>query len=235
MNLARNMLLVLLLGAGGCATPLDEVGQAPKLSPVGSGIGDAGLSAHSYPNPPARPVKKFSLWDDRQSRLFTDARAHSPGDILTVKISINDRADFQNETDRSRDTNKNFGFGAGFGIGGVGEEADADFDIASGTSHSGTGATSRKETIDLRIAAIVVEVMQNGNLKLTGSQEVRLNQELRILTIAGIVRPNDIEADNTISYERIAEARVSYGGRGRLTEVQQPTYGQQVLDNVLPF
>jgi flagellar L-ring protein precursor FlgH len=228
-------ILTLMLLASGCATPPDEIGRAPKLSPVGSGIEGQGLSAHSYPEMPARPVKRFSLWDDRQSRLFTDARAHAPGDILTVKISINDKANFQNETDRSRDTSKNFGLSAGFGIGGVGEDGNADFDLSSGTSHSGAGATSRKESINLRIAAIVVEVMPNGNLKLTGSQEVRVNQELRILTIAGIVRPNDIEADNTISYERIAEARVSYGGRGRLTEVQQPTYGQQVLDNVLPF
>jgi flagellar L-ring protein precursor FlgH len=235
MRYAIYPLVALLLSAAGCATPLDEVGRAPKLSAVGSGIEGRGLSVHSYPEVPATPVKKFSLWDDRQSRLFTDARAHSTGDILTVEISINDRANVQNETDRSRDMSKSTGLAAGFGIGAATGSADADYDINSSTSHSGAGATSRKEDIKLRIAAVVTEVMPNGNLHLTGSQEVRVNEELRILTIAGIVRPNDIGANNTISYERIAEARISYGGRGRLSEVQQPTYGQQVLDNVLPF
>ena len=94
---------------------------------------------------------------------------------------------------------------------------------------------TRSENIELSIAAVVTEVLPNGNLMITGSQEVRVNAELSILTIAGVVRPSDIGAQNTIPYDRIAEARVSYGGRGRLTEVQQPPYGQQVLDTVLPF
>lgn len=227
--------LAVVLVASGCAARPDEIGVAPKLSAVGSGIEGTGLTTHSYPNPPSRPVQRFSLWDDRQSRLFTDARAHSTGDILTIEISINDRANVRNETDRSRQTNKGTGLSAGFGIGAAGGSANGDYDINSSTSHSGAGATSRREEIKLRVAAIVTEVMPNGNLRITGSQEVRVNEELRILTIAGIVRPSDIGANNTISYERIAEARISYGGRGRLTEVQQPTYGQQILDNVLPF
>ena len=108
-------------------------------------------------------------------------------------------------------------------------------DISSDTDTQGTGATTRSENIELSVAAVVTEVLPNGNLMITGTQEVRVNAELRILTIAGVVRPEDIGAQNTIPYDRIAEARVSYGGRGRLTEVQQPPYGQQVLDNVLPF
>ena len=102
-------------------------------------------------------------------------------------------------------------------------------------TREGNGATTRSENIDLSIAAVVTDVLPNGNLMISGSQEVRVNAELRILTIAGIVRPSTSARENTISYERIAEARISYGGRGRLTEVQQPPYGQQILDTVLPF
>ena len=103
------------------------------------------------------------------------------------------------------------------------------------TSSKGAGATVRSEEIRLSVAAVVTDLLPNGNLLISGSQEVRVNAELRVLTISGIVRPSDIGADNVVSYERIAEARISYGGRGRLTEVQQPAYGQQILDNVLPF
>jgi len=227
--------LALSLLAAGCGNTLHEVGVEPAMSPVGSGISQSVLTSASYPNGPVRQARRFSLWDDRQSRLFTDPRALSVGDILTVQIAINDRAQFKNESDRSRNALRSFDFGAGFGIGSSSGEAEANFGIGSGTSTKGAGATKRSENIDLRVAAVVTEVLPNGNLIISGSQEVRVNAELRILTITGIVRPSDIGASNTISYERIAEARVSYGGRGRITEVQQPPYGQQVLDRVLPF
>lgn len=233
----KRMIPVILVSGllAGCAS-MKEVGKEPTLSPVGSGIGPAPEAVYDYPQPPAAPVKRFSLWNDRQSRLFTDARALSPGDILTVKIEINDRARFKNESDRKRTTSRTLGAGGEFDWNGTSTGvASADANIGSTTSTAGTGATARSENLELLVAAVVTEVLPNGNLMIRGSQEVRVNAELRILTIAGIVRPQDIGASNTIRYERIAEARISYGGRGRITEVQQPPYGQQVLDNVLPF
>lgn len=219
----------------GCNSNLSELGVPPKLSPVGAGIRPAALSSDHYPNRPAQPVTRFSLWDDRQSRLYTDPRALAVGDILTVEIAINDQAKFENESERSRDSERSLGLAGSFDVGGSGSSAEADGNIGSGTSSTGIGSTERSEAMRLRIAAVVTDVQPNGNLRITGSQEVRVNSELRVLNIAGIARPNDIGAANTISYERIAEARISYGGRGRLTEVQQPPYGQQVLDAVLPF
>ena len=105
----------------------------------------------------------------------------------------------------------------------------------SSSSSNGQGTIDRSEKLRLSVAAIVNEVLPNGNVVISGSQEVRVNYELRILNIAGIVRPRDISPKNTISYDKIAEARVSYGGRGRLMEVQQPAYGQQIYDVVAPF
>lgn len=214
----------------GC-TSMDEVGVPPRLSPVAVGVGPTAMAAAAYPETPAEPVKRFSLWNDRQSRLFTDPRALSVGDILTVSIEINDRAQFKNESERERTVSRTLGLSAGI----PSASLSADGGITSGSSHDGSGATTRSESLRLSVAAVVTDVLPNGNLIINGSQEVRVNSELRILTIAGIVRPNDIGGNNTIDYERIAEARVSYGGRGRLTEVQQPPYGQQILDNVLPF
>jgi flagellar L-ring protein FlgH len=231
---AAALALATLAGCGG-STAFREIGVPPALSPVGSGLAAEGRSIYTYPEKPAGPVKKFSLWDDRQSRFFTDARALSAGDILTVLISINDRAKLKNESERNRTAKRTLGLGGSFDVDGAGGSAKAAGDISSETDTQGTGATTRSENIEMSIAAVVTEVLPNGNLMITGSQEVRVNAELRILTIAGVVRPSDIGAQNTIPYERIAEARVSYGGRGRLTEVQQPPYGQQVLDTVLPF
>ena len=220
----------LLSGCGG----LREIGVEPALSPVGAGLTDAPPPVE-YVGYPAPPQKRFSLWNDRQSRLFTDPRALSPGDILTVRININDRARFKNESDRKRIASRSLGAALDYEWDGVGSSGSLDGAINSSTATAGDGETKRSEDLELSIAAVVVEVLGNGNLVIQGSQEVRVNAELRVLTIGGIVRPIDIGPQNTISYERIAVARISYGGRGRLTEVQQPPYGQQILVRVLRF
>ena len=228
--------LVAAAALSGCAIDPKEIGREPVMSPVGSGIDGGNTSSlDRYPQTPPTPVKKFSLWDDRQSRLFTDPRALSQGDILTVKIKINDRANFKNQNDRSRTANRKLGYDLSaqwdkWSTAGKGAGA-----LTSTTDTTADGEIKRSETLELNVAAIVTDVLPNGNLMITGSQEVRVNAELRVLTLAGIVRPADIGAENTIPYERIAEARISYGGRGRITEVQQPAYGQQILDQVLPF
>jgi flagellar L-ring protein precursor FlgH len=226
------ILAVLLLA--GC-TQMRDIGVAPPLSPVGSGVAPTPVPAYAYPKEPSQPVTRFSLWDDRQSRLFTDPRAIAVGDILTVEISISDEAHFKNETDRKRDATRSLGLAGAFDIAGNGTSGNGNADIDSLTDMSGTGEIKRSETLDLRVAAVVTGVLPTGNLRIAGSQEVRVNQELRVLTIDGLVRPTDIGPRNTIPYDRIAAARISYGGRGRLSEVQQPAYGHQVLDAVLPF
>lgn len=220
----------------GCGSNLKEVGREPALSPVGSGIADGTTgSLYRYPQSPASAGKKFSLWDDRQSRLFTDPRALQQGDILTVKIKINDRANFKNQNDRSRTAARKLGFNLSAQWDKASTAGKGSGSLDSTTQTNADGEIKRSETLELNVAAVVTDVLPNGNLMIRGSQEVRVNAELRVLTIAGMVRPADIGAENTISYERIAEARISYGGRGRITEVQQPAYGQQILDQVLPF
>ena len=220
----------------GCGANLTEVGVPPTLSPVGTGLAANPRSAYHYPKAPPPPVSRNSLWDDRQSNLFTDARALAVGDVMTVFISINDRAKFVNESQRTRQASRDLGLSGEYDWNGTSVgAASAGFDVGSNSRHTGTGETTRSENLRLSVAAIVTDVLPNGNLIISGTQEVRVNAELRQLTIAGIVRPADIGANNTIFYERIAEARISYGGRGRLTEVQQPPYGQQILDQVLPF
>lgn len=235
--MTRLPILLCLAGSlAGCSS-LHEVGKEPVLSPVGYGVDPTatGATTTGYPTAPAQPPTRNSLWNDRQSALFTDARALVPGDILTVLISLNDKASFHNDSDRSRTTKRKFGADGTFDFRGINPSASAEANLDHTTSSSGSGETTRSENIKLTVAAVVTDVLPNGNLVIRGSQEVRVNAELRILTVAGIVRPKDIQGSNTISYERIAEARISYGGRGRLTEVQQPPWGQQIVDTVFPF
>ncbi|SOE18175.1 flagellar L-ring protein precursor FlgH [Hoeflea halophila] len=225
----------LALSLGACSSQtLKEVGQAPSMSPVGSGLayGETPQMA-AYPKQPAAQSAGFSLWDDRRSKLFQDARAVSIGDILTVDLAINDKASFDNATDRSRKNSS--GINAGWNLPIVSSIGANDLSFGSDTSTKGTGTTERSEKLQLRVAAVVTGILPNGNLVISGSQEVRVNHELRILNVAGIVRPLDVDHNNTVAYDKIAEARVSYGGRGRLTEVQQPPVGQQLVDILSPI
>jgi flagellar L-ring protein precursor FlgH len=214
------------------------------MTPVGSGL--AALDDEL----PIGPIKDGALGpgmrlDDNRINLYRDLRAMTVGDVVTVNIVMDDKATLGNSTDRSRDAKvkSTWSYFLDFvpdifpGSLGAGFKAKGDLsnEIAARSSTQGQGSINRSEQIKLSIAAVVTAVLPNGNLVLRGSQETRVNMELRVLTIAGIARPRDISKENTISYEKIAEARVSYGGRGRLTEVQQPAWGQQVHDIVTPF
>jgi flagellar L-ring protein precursor FlgH len=180
-----------------------------------------------------------STWRERGTDLFRDPRARRVGDILTVTILMKDKASLDNSSKRSRDSSHGFGLDMDSKIDWKSFAAAAktaiDSNIKSNTATDGKGEIERSETIDLRIAAVVTDVLPNGNLVIQGSQEIRVNFELRVLTFTGIVNVADIKADNTISHDRIAEARMSYGGRGRMMEVQQPAWGHQVVDLLFPF
>lgn len=217
-----------------CATRPEEIGREPVMTPIGSGIPVARepipqvfkSTAGSAPN---------STWSNASADLFTSPRARQVGDVVTVNIQIDDKAEFDNASDRSRSSSLSSGLGYAFNFKGWQADGSADIGLDSNSSSRGKGTIDRSEKLRLSVAAVVTEVLPNGNVIISGSQEVRVNYELRVLNIAGIVRPRDISPRNTISYDKIAEARVSYGGRGRLMEVQQPAYGQQIYDAVTPF
>ena len=182
------------------------------------------------------------MWRAGSRAFFKDQRAAHVGDILTVLIAIDDTAEITNTTTRSRtnteDASVNALFGYESSLNAVLPEAinpGSLIDLDSQTSNKGVGTIERGETIELKIAAIISQKLPNGNLVLHGRQEVRVNYEVRELQIAGIIRPEDITSSNTISYEKIAEARIAYGGRGHISDVQQPRYGTQVIDILFPF
>ncbi len=227
--------VVSLLVMGGCTQAVKEIGKKPSLSRIGDDLIDEELTEPNVVYSQAPKEASFSTWSLRHGVLFRDKLARKPGDILTIRVSINDRAKLDNRSNSKRVSGRTLGATGKYGVAGVGSNANADFGLNSNSSFKGDGGTARSEAIDVSIAAVVTRTLGNGNLIVRGSQEIRVNHELRVLTIAGIVRPIDINPDNVISYERIAEARISYGGRGHISYVQQPTTGQQFLNRVLPF
>ncbi|MBK1697719.1 flagellar basal body L-ring protein FlgH [Rhodovibrio salinarum] len=235
-----------LLAACNTADRLAQVGQEPPQSAVGSPERLAGERPVVMPMPkpqvqePNRQAN--SLWTPGTRAFFKDQRASEIGDILTVRIEIDDSANLSNETSRTRSANESAGLPAFLGyeqsLGSVLPEAvspESLVEAQSGSGHTGVGTVDRSEEINLRIASLITQVLPNGNLVIAGRQEVRVNYENRILQVAGVIRPEDIDSDNSVSYEDIAEARIAYGGEGQLSDVQQPRYGQQVYDILFPF
>ncbi len=236
--------LTLSLPACSGAERLAEIGRAPDMTPIENPQTKADYRAVSMPMPaPEVALKqKNSLWASNRQAFFEDQRADNIGDILTVTLDIKDKAELDNETERTRDANEDAGLNALLGyeadLAAVLPEAVNNTALvgAESTSRStGSGSIDREEKINMKLAATVMQILPNGNMVIQGRQEVRVNFEKRILELAGVIRPQDITIDNTISYDKIAEARVSYGGKGQITDVQQPRYGQQVYDVLFPF
>lgn len=188
------------------------------------------------------PSSRASLWTGERGSLLGDRRAMQRGDIMTVVIEIDDRAEISNSSDRSRSASQQAGLPQLFGLPQRlgsrlpdGATAAAIVDLSSQSNASGDGSVRRNERLTLRVAVTITDVLPNGVLAIVGQQEVRVNFELRELIVTGYVRPEDITRQNEITYDKIASARISYGGRGQITDMQQPRVGQQVLESVLPF
>jgi flagellar L-ring protein precursor FlgH len=243
---ARIALMSFGVTLGGCnvLTRLANVGAEPPMTTIQNPTTAPNYRPVSMPMPMPKPDNRQSnsLWRAGSRAFFKDQRAGDVGDILTVLIQIEDKAKIANKSTRSRANTEDASVNALLGY-----EASLSrvlpetinpgnlLDIDSTTSNTGNGTIDRDETIQLKVAAVISQVLPNGNLVVHGRQEVRVNFEVRELQIAGIIRPEDITAENTISYEKVAEARISYGGRGQIMDFQQPRYGQQVLDIIFPF
>jgi flagellar L-ring protein precursor FlgH len=235
-------MLVALLTNCSSLERLRNIGEQPNLEAIKNPTTRAGYKPVQMPMPAPQPAiyQPNSLWRTGSRAFFKDQRANQIGDILTVQIKITDRAQFENETQRSRVNKENSGVDNFIGSKtfSAGSPWAPPFRILTADSNGsseGKGSIDRKEELLTNLAAVVTQILPNGNMVIEGKQEIRVNFEVRELIVAGIVRPEDIQSDNTIESTKIAEARIAYGGRGQITDVQQPRYGQQVLDVLLPF
>jgi flagellar L-ring protein precursor FlgH len=235
---------VLLLSGCGTLQRLSEVGSPPPMTPTTDPTHDPKWRPVTMPMPGPEPTQATanSLWRGGSRAFFKDQRAAQVGDIVTVVVNTVDSAALTNNTTADRKASQNLGVPGLFGL-----EATLKRALPSGTDltnllststagvNQGTASIARNETVQLRVAGVITQVLPNGNLVVSGHQEMRVNSELRELVISGVIRPQDIASDNTVQHDRMAEARISYGGRGQLTDVQTARWGQQVIDLASPF
>jgi flagellar L-ring protein precursor FlgH len=230
-----------MLAGCGSMERLSRVGRAPEMSPVTNPVAHPAWRPVSMPMPAPQdpPPVANSLWRPGSRTFLRDQRAAQVGDLITILVSIQDEAQLQNRTQRARNGSDRIGLPEVFGMQTRwlprGANPETLLNASGSQVTDGNGSVRRNETVMLRLAATVTQVLPNGNLVVAGRQEVRVNAELRELQVQGVIRPQDIASDNTIRHDRLAEARISYGGRGTLSDLQQPRYGQQLLDIFLPF
>ncbi|CTQ52275.1 Basal body L-ring protein [Roseibium album] len=242
-HLLASIALAALTAGCGTADQLAAVGQQPSLNAIQDPTTTPGYRPVQMPMPEPQQAhyNPNSLWQSGSRAFFKDQRASQVGDILTVVVTIDDEAEIENTTQRNRTESNGAGVGGALGTAidtiflPAGTAASDLANVDSNSSFQGAGSVDREETLQTNIAAVVTQILPNGNMVIEGRQEVRVNFEVRELIVAGIVRPEDITANNRITSEQIAEARIGYGGRGQITTVQQPRVGNQVLDILLPF
>lgn len=238
----RNALIIAAAAASlsACSTyeRLEDVAQGgPRLAGM---TNPAPKVSVPMPQPPAEPRGSNSLWQPGARSFFHDPRASRVGDIITVSVAVADTAKLSNQTSRSRTNSDDASLTNFFGLeknaavaaaGGGGKLVD----MGSNTSNVGAGAVTRSETVNMTLAALITQVLPNGNMVISGHQQMKINGELRDLTVTGIVRTEDITSSNTIDLTQIAEARISYGGRGTVSDVQTPRLGSQLYDILMPW
>ncbi len=238
-------LLLIPAALAGCGNlqRLSEVGRPPAMTAPGDPTREPGYRPLSMPMPSPQPVvaQSNALWRNGSRAFFKDQRAANVGDLVTVLVKITDSASLKNDTTATRSGNQSFGLPNLFGLEAAIPHVLAGATAANlltgngGSGNTGTAELKRNETVQLRLAGVITQVLPNGNLVVAARQEVRVGSELRELQVSGVIRSQDIASDNTVLHDRMAEARIAYGGRGQLTDVQTPRWGQQVMDIILPF
>ena len=243
-QIATVALATTMLAGCNAFSRVSQIGEAPPLTTIQDPKTQPGYQPVSLPMPTPIMTERQpnSLWKAGSRAFFKDQRASNVGDILTVLVSFDDKAQFNNETNTQRTTAENDAVNSAMGFESQlqkilphGANPASLIGITGATKNDGTGLINREEKVTLEVAALVTQVLPNGNLVVQGHQELRVNFEVRDLQITGVLRPADISSTNAVTLDKLAEARVSYGGRGALSQDQQPRYGTQLLDVVAPF
>jgi len=222
---------------------LENLGHPPPLAKVENPKEELGKQV-AWPQPVRdyEPKKTNSIWQSDSKTFFPDPRARNVGDILTININIADQAAFNNQTDTTRTTSEASGVSNIFGMTkllpagtSTGSTPSNLLSLGGSSSTVGNGSINRAENIVTEVAVSITQILPNGNFVISGKQQIRVNSEIREVSVQGVIRPEDIASDNTISSNQVAEARIIYGGKGSLSDIQTPRYGEQLIDILSPF
>lgn len=230
----------MLVSGCGALGRLSELGRDPAMTATSDPTKEPTWRPVSMPMPAGQPSpnEANALWRSGSRAFFKDQRAAQVGDIVTVLVKMNDAANLKNVTSATRASTESAGMPNFFGLEALLPKVitpSALVSLSSGNNNTGTGQIQRNEAVTLRLAGIVTQVLPNGNLVVAARQEFLVNSELRELRVTGVIRPQDIASDNTVLHDRMAEARIAYGSRGQLTDLQRARWGQQMMDIVMPF
>jgi flagellar L-ring protein FlgH len=229
-HLAMTVLASLSLGA--CSGPAAKLLDRPQLAPVGARM-DESLTTGAVSTPV--DAESETSWVGGPADYFRDARSHTAGDLVTVKISVNDSATFNNSSAKSRKSANSANTEFDIGLFNFMAQGQGEANINGNAASSGQGSVNRSEKLKLQMTATIRRLLPNGHFVIEGSQQVLVNNEMRDVRVAGIVNPNDVAEDNSIDYHRMAEARIYYGGTGTVSAVQKPGWGVQLWDKLTPF
>ncbi len=227
-----------ILTLSGCTstTPVSHVEPVPATFP----------SEMVTQNMPPQEPTDGSLWpgDSKKNLLFSDNKARNVNDIVTITVSEVAKASGDGATKTAGSSSNSYGLNAFFGIkpksnntvlGTIGTGSGGMLGTNSTNSYDGSGTTSKNASLTTTISAVVVEVFPNGNLRIKGSRVIVVNRDTQVLTIEGIIRPEDISFDNSIKSSQIAEAKIAYTGVGVVADKQGPGIGQHIMDVIWPF
>jgi flagellar L-ring protein FlgH len=243
-RLPLTVLALMGLSLGACTNDtlakLGELGEKPAMTKISDPTKEPGYTPVSMPvpNPVASNHQNGSIWQPGARAFFKDQRATRVGDVLTVNVLMNDSAIMANETKGQRNDNDQVAMNNLFGLEKVAPKVitpSSLINTSDARNTDGKATINRQEQITVQLAAIVTQVLPNGNLVVNAKQEVRVDFDLRDVSFSGIVRPTDIDATNTIAWNKIADARLSYSGRGQSEDLQQPRLGSQLIDILSPF
>ena len=241
VRLVMPVLACIALVGCGSLSRLSEVGRAPAMTPTADPTKEPNWRPVSMPMPAREPTpnEANALWRSGSRAFFKDQRAAQVGDIVTILVAMNDTANMKNATNTNRSSGETGSLAQFFGLQTRLPPSISDpskiLNVGSTNNNGGSGQIQRNDVVTIRLAGVVTQVLPNGNLVVSARQEFRVNNELRELQVTGVIRPQDIASDNTVLHDRMAEARIAYGGRGELTEVQHTRWGQQLMDILLPF
>lgn len=239
MRIVKALLLLSAASLSACSAVdrIKEIDGGPKFAPITNPMPQQ-VTSLPMPAVPTEPRGASSLWQPGARSFFHDPRASRVGDIITVNVSVADAAKMSNTTSRARTNTENANLTNFFGLETklpAGMDPASLVNMGSANSNVGAGSIDRSESVNLTLAALVTQVLPNGNLVIGGHQQMKVNSELRDLQVSGIVRTEDITSANTVDLTQIAEARISYGGRGTMSDEQVPRYGSQLFDILMPW